>query len=195
MTLEIIGSGFGPCHHMIEVMGNPAQPARWAAIAAGQEVDWTEVFDGYRAQVDFPGAAVWHHVATAFPDARVIHTERPEDEWWASFDTTIGRFFRHRGEIPLPPPIAAVFATMDDLLVQGTFGGRLDRDGALAAYRRNNAKVRDTIPAERLLVFTPSDGWEPLCRFLGVAVPATEFPRSNARDEFWAHFGGEPAAA
>jgi hypothetical protein len=84
---------------------------------------------------------------------------------------------------------------MDDLLVQGTFGGRLDRDGALAAYRRNNAKVRDTIPAERLLVFTPSDGWEPLCRFLGVAVPATEFPRSNARDEFWAHFGGEPAAA
>jgi hypothetical protein len=52
MTLEIIGSGFGrtgtmstklaleqlglgPCHHMIEVMGSPAQAAYWQAVAAG----------------------------------------------------------------------------------------------------------------------------------------------------------------
>jgi hypothetical protein len=106
MTLEIIGSGFGrtgtmstklalealgfgPCHHMIEVMGNPAQPARWAAIAAGQGVDWTEVFDGYRAQVDFPGAAVWHHVATAFPDARVIHTEPSNENRYESVSDSL----------------------------------------------------------------------------------------------------------
>ncbi|MEO1399395.1 MAG: sulfotransferase, partial [Pseudomonadota bacterium] len=58
-----------------------------------------------------------------------------------------------------------------------------------------NEKVRDTIPADRLLVFTPTDGWEPLCRFLEVDVPDGDFPRSHARDEFWAHFGGEPTAA
>ena len=53
--------------------------------------------------------------------------------------------------------------------------------------------MRDTIAAERLLVFNVAEGWEPLCRFLETPEPATPFPRSHPRDEFWAHFGGEPA--
>ena len=138
MGLRIIGSGFGrtgtmwtkmaleqlglgPCHHMVEVMGNPAQPAHWAALAAGEEVDWAVVFDGYSSQVDFPGASVWHQLSIAFPDAKVIHTERPEEEWWASYSATIGKFFEHRESLDLPPPIAAVFDTMDTLLLQGLF--------------------------------------------------------------------------
>ncbi len=212
MTLKIVGTGFGrtgtmstklaleqlgfgPCHHMVEVMHNPAQPAYWKALLAGQKVNWAEVFDGYTAQVDFPGAAVWPQLVAAFPESKVLHTERPEDEWWASFGGTIGKFFDQRTTIALPPPIAELRETMDGILVQGTFGGRMDRDSAIAAYRRNNQQVRDTVPADRLLVFTPADGWEPLCRFLEVPVPAAPFPRSNARDEFWAHFGGEPAAS
>ncbi len=192
MALEQLG--FGPCHHMVEVMGNPDQLAHWQAHAAGEEVDWAEVFAGYAAQVDFPGASVWHELSIAFPDAKVIHTERPEDDWWASYSATINKFWRHRESLGLPPPIAAIFETMDEILIQGVFGGT-DRKSVLAAYRRNNEKVRDTIPVDRLLVFTPSDGWEPLCRFLGVSPPQIAFPRSNARDEFWALFGGDPAAA
>jgi len=83
---------------------------------------------------------------------------------------------------------------MDKLLVKGVLGG-LDRNQSIAAYRRNNEKVRATIPADQLLVFTPTDGWDPLCRFLNVPVPEGKFPRSNAREEFWALFGGEPATA
>ena len=209
MGLQIIGSGFGrtgtmstkialeqlgfgPCHHMTEVMANPDQPPHWDALAEGREVDWADVFAGYSSQVDFPGAAVWHQLSIAFPEAKVIHTERPEEEWWASYSKTIGKFFALRETMPLPPPIAAIFETMDKLLIKDVFGG-LDRESSIKAYRRNNAKVREVIPADRLLVFTPADGWEPLCRFLGVATPAGDFPRSNARDEFWQHFGGEPA--
>jgi hypothetical protein len=81
---------------------------------------------------------------------------------------------------------------MEDVVIQRVFGG-LDREASIAAYRRNNVKVRATVPADKLLVFSPSMGWDPLCRFLGVPVPTADFPRSNARDEFWAHFGGEPA--
>lgn len=211
MSLKVIGSGFGrtgtmstkialeqlgfgPCHHMVEVMGNPNQPAHWKARAEGHEVDWAEVFAGYDAQVDFPGASVWHELSIAFPDAKVIHTERPEDEWWASYSATIGKFFKHRDTLPLPAPIADIFETMDRLIVQGVLGG-LDRESSIAAYRRNNEMVREKTSAERLLIFKPADGWEPLCDFLGCAVPATDFPRSNAREEFWALFGGEPAAA
>ncbi|MCK8482971.1 hypothetical protein MUY21_02890 [Aliiroseovarius sp. S2029] len=191
MALEALG--FGPCHHMVEVMGNPEQPAHWQAHATGAEVDWAEVFVGYQAQVDFPGAAVWHELSIAFPDAKVIHNERPEEDWWASYSVTINKFWQHRKSLDLPPHIAAIFETMDEILVQGIFGGT-DRKSAVGAYRRNNERVRDTIPADRLLVFTPSEGWEPLCRFLGARAPETPFPRSHARDEFWAHFGGEPAA-
>ena len=192
MALEQLG--FGPCHHMVEVMGNPNQPAFWKARAEGKELDWAEVFADYTSQVDFPGAAVWHELSVVFPDAKVIHTERPEEEWWASFSATIGKFFAHRESLPLPPPVADIFETMNKLLIQGVMGG-LDKDSAISAYRRNNEKVRATIPADRLLVFTPSDGWEPICAFLGAARPEGEFPRSNARDEFWALFGGEPVSA
>lgn len=192
MALEQLG--FGPCHHMTEVMQNPAQPAHWDALARGEELDWAEVFEGYAAQVDFPGASVWQDLAVAFPEAKVIHTERPEEDWWASYSTTIGKFFEHRQNLTLPSPIAEIFETMDKLLIEGVMGG-LDKDNAISAYRRNNEKVRATIQADRLLVFTPSDGWDPLCAFLGVDVPEGDFPRSNAREEFWALFGGEPVAA
>ncbi len=210
MALRVIGSGFGrtgtmsmktaleqigfgPCHHMVEVMGNPAQPAFWKAIAAGEQVDWNEVFAGYNSQVDWPGAHVWHETSVTFPDARVIHTERPEAEWWNSFSVTIGKFFAVAPTLPLPPHIREIFETMTGWFMKETFGGHVDRDTAIAAYRRNNQKVRDTIPAHRLLVFNVAEGWGPICRFLEVPMPDTPFPRSHPRDEFWAHFGGEPA--
>lgn len=211
MTLKVIGSGhgrtgtmstklaleelgFGPCHHMVEVMQNPDQPPHWAALAQGQEVDWAEVFTGYESQVDNPGAVYWHELSIAFPEAKVVHTERSEDDWWASYDFTINRFWRNRRSIALPPELTAVFDDMDKILGQGGDTG-LDRETALAAYRARNAKVREVLPADRLLVFNPADGWEPLCAFLGAAVPDSPFPRSNARSEFWEIFGGEPLAA
>ena len=209
MALKIIGSGFGrtgtmsmkqalttlgfgPCHHMIEVMENPAQPAHWKNIAAGESVDWNQVFDGYQSQVDWPGAHVWPETVEAFPDALVLHTERPEDAWWNSFDRTIGKFFRVFSGLEIPPHISDIFHTMNDWFVRDNFSDLTDRDAVLACYRRNNERVRDTVPADRLLVYQPGDGWEPLCRFLEVSIPEGEFPHSHPQKEFWEHFGGEP---
>ena len=208
MTLRVIGSGFGrtgtmstklaleqlgygPCHHMTEVMADPDQPAHWAAYAAGEPVDWHAAFERYAAQVDFPGAAVWPDLAAAFPEAKIVHTERPEEDWWPSYAATIHKFFRHRETMDLPPPVADIFRTMDTILVDGVLGGT-GKEQAIAAYRRNNERVREEVPAERLLIFSPASGWEPLCGFLGVPVPAAPFPRTNGRDEFWTIFGSEP---
>ena len=44
---------------------------------------------------------------------------------------------------------------------------------------RWNAQVKADVPADRLLVWEPADGWEPLCEFLDVAVPAGPVPRVN----------------
>ena len=48
------------------------------------------------------------------------------------------------------------------------------------------------IPPERLLVFDVTEGWEPLCAFLGVPVPDGAFPRTNSTEEFWQLVGGKP---
>ena len=67
---------------------------------------------------------------------------------------------------------------IDDLIWRGTFDGRFrERDNALRVFNEHNQAVQATIPADRLLVFDVKQGWEPLCRFLGLPVPAGEpFP-------------------
>jgi hypothetical protein len=50
-------------------------------------------------------------------------------------------------------------------------------------FERRNQRVVDALPPERLLVFSPKEGWAPLCSFLGVPVPDGPFPRVNSRDE------------
>jgi hypothetical protein len=40
------------------------------------------------------------------------------------------------------------------------------------------------VPPERLLIFTANQGWCPLCKFLGAAVPNGPFPNVNDRAEF-----------
>ena len=46
-------------------------------------------------------------------------------------------------------------------------------------YLKHYAFVRSVTPKERLLEFSLSDGWEPLCRFLGKPVPTVPFPHEN----------------
>ena len=209
MSLQVIGSGFGrtgtmtmkqvleklgfgPCHHMLEIIENPEQLPLWKAVAAGGEIDWEGVFAGYRSQVDWPGAHVWEQTAAAFPEARIIHTERPEDAWWNSFNSTIGKFFSNLEKLDIPPHLMDQFTFMRGWLMQESFTDFTDRDAAIAGYREHNRRVREGVPAERLLVFNVADGWQPLCEFLGVPVPDEPFPHTHVRKEFWEHFGGEP---
>jgi hypothetical protein len=211
MSLSVIGSGFGrtgtkslkealehigfaPCHHMHEVVSHPDQVPYWQAIAAGKTVDWDAVFAGYAAQVDWPGAHVWRELAKAYPAAKVVHTARPPEVWWASFSKTIGKLFVTYKAMPLPPHISAMMDAAGEMITKATFNDQMhDKDAAIAAFNRRTEEVRDTIPAERLLVFDVAEGWEPLCRFLGKPVPATPFPHRNLRSDFWDVLGGEPA--
>jgi hypothetical protein len=40
------------------------------------------------------------------------------------------------------------------------------------------------VPADRLLEWSPGDGWEPICNALALAVPDEPFPHANSADEF-----------
>ena len=211
MTLQIIGPGFGrtgtkstkdalellgfgPCHHMYEVLANPPQVAFWQDIAAGKPVDYAQVFEGYRSQIDWPGAHVWRELAVAFPEAKVLLTERPEASWWRSYSRTIGKLFRVYRAMPVPLHVRAMMDAITGLLERETFDGPpYEESVALAAYRKRGADVRAAIPDGRLLVFDVAEGWEPLCDFLGVPIPDVPFPHENPRESFWGALGGEPA--
>lgn len=211
MSLQVIGSGFGrtgtkslkaaletlgygPCHHMHEIVEHPEQVVHWQRLAVGEPVDWGAAFAGYRSQVDWPGAHVWRELAEAFPSAKVVHTVRPDDKWWASFNKTIGKLMARYEDLPLPPHIHDILAAWNGFAGKATFGGVLDdREIGLAAYRRRTEEVQAALPPERLLVFDVAEGWEPLCAFLGADVPDEPFPHHNLRADFWEVLGGEPA--
>ena len=57
-------------------------------------------------------------------------------------------------------------------------------DKMAEAYERWNQEVEDTVPSERLLVWDPKEGWEPLCEFLEVPVPETPLPHVNDTENF-----------
>jgi hypothetical protein len=59
-----------------------------------------------------------------------------------------------------------------------------DKDRLISVYQAHNARVREVIPAQRLLVYEVSQGWGPLCEFLGVAVPEGPMPKVNSTEEF-----------
>ena len=168
--------GFGPCHHMYEVMAHERQKRLWRALAKGAMPDWERLFSGYRSCVDWPSVFYWRDLIEVYPQARVILTWRSAESWWQSFEKTI---------------LPAIAGSQDQeslgvaLVAKQVFGGRpQDRSHAIAVYEANVEAVLETVPAERLLVHRLGDGWEPLCAHLGVAVPAEAYPNRNTTKDF-----------
>jgi Sulfotransferase domain len=194
MALKIIGAGMGRtgtaslkvalealgvgrCYHMTEVLKNPEFIKDWISAAEGR-ADWDSIFRGYSATVDNPGCNYWKELAAHYPDAKVILTTRDADKWFESTNETIhsAEFARFLENSP--------FGEMIQKTLWNRMENRMqDRSYMVEFFDRHCADVIESIPAERLLVYQVSDGWEPLCRFLDVPVPNMEFPRINSRNE------------
>ncbi|MGE3917708.1 MAG: sulfotransferase family protein [Hyphomicrobiaceae bacterium] len=184
LALEMLG--FGPCHHMFEVRDRPEQVRFWAEAARGERSDWDTVFQGFRASVDWPSAHFWRPIAAHYAKAPVILSVRPEQDWIKSIHATIYRSLQSRAS--RPDALGREQGEMVyDIIERRTFGERLgDAEHALSVYRAHIAEVKATIEPSRLLVYDVAEGWEPLCRHLGVAVPSVPFPRTNSTEEFQA---------
>lgn len=185
-ALEMLG--FGPCHHMVEVLANPQQVPFWNRAADGEPVEWDEVFAGYAATVDWPGCHFYAELAERYPEAKVILSCRDPERWYESMSETILKSMEMMGLGPgerVPADHPMYFGAA--IISQHTFGHDYGKENVIAAFERHVEGVRRTIAPERLLEFEASDGWEPLCAFLGVAAPDAPFPRTNSREEFWQH--------
>lgn len=170
--------GLGPCYHMAEVMaGARRNIALWLDVIDGKP-DWDTIFEGYESTTDYPGCTYWRELAGHYPDAKVVLTVRDPDSWFESASQTIFSE-RMQGSLAGSPAGAMMQGA-----VLGPFGDRVnDRAFMTDWFERRNQDVIDALPPERLLVYSPKEGWAPLCSFLGVPVPDGPFPRVNSRDE------------
>jgi len=187
LKLALERLGFGPCYHMSEVFKNEKAPGYWEAAADGKPVDWEAVFAGYRSTVDWPSATFYKELAAAYPEAKVILTIRDAESWYASTQATI--FARRIFEDAQGDWGRMVLKVVGDL-----FDREMSNKAKLIdVYNRHNEIVQRVIPPERLLVYNLSEGWDPLCRFLNVAVPNEPIPSANSTEDFKRHLGAEVA--
>jgi hypothetical protein len=54
-------------------------------------------------------------------------------------------------------------------------------------FKKYNQSVIDKCPKDKLLVFDPKDGYEPLCKFLEVELPNEPYPWVNDTPSFKKH--------
>jgi hypothetical protein len=120
-------------------------------------------------------------MAEAFPEAKIILTTRDPESWWESWSSLVESQEAGVDRLRFLPR----FKALDRMVINiekvffGIEPGQYSKAEGIARFNKHNASVKEVIPADRLLVFDVQQGWEPLCKFLGVPVPDEPFPHEN----------------
>ena len=148
---------------------------------------------GYQATMDFPVAFYFEQLMEKYPDCKFILTTRENSEvWFRSWESMTK-------SISTPANLGGVFLTgvqrysiylrwlfavvnKDDSFITSSIPKiNQDKEPAIESYEDHNRRVRELIPADRLLEYSVKQGWQPLCDFLEVAeCPTTPFPKTNS---------------
>jgi Sulfotransferase domain len=182
--------GFGPCYHMRDLLidlesGLPL----WEAVVEGRP-DWQRIFKGAQSTVDWPAARYYRELMDEYPEAKVLLSVRSADGWVKSMQETVwGIYFgdsvmHHVCDArAVIDPLWRRYLDLMRAMTWNEPSGALASGATLAglahAMERWNESVKRTVPAARLLVWDPNDGWEPLCKFLESDVPAEPLPHLN----------------
>ena len=184
--------GLGPCHHMSVAMKQPRDVVKlWERVAAGEEEALRTIFQGYQSTLDYPGCT---HFATFMrwnEDAKVILTVRDSPEEWTRsvrstiFSSSWSKTLLMKLLFSLPLSNLYYLQYIQQVSFNAHNVNPLDPECDLQAlYTDWKEHVINTIPEDRLLVYSVKEGWEPLSRFLGVPVPDEKFPHLNNSREF-----------
>jgi sulfotransferase family protein len=188
--------GFGRCYHMRDLLADLETGLPLWEDAADGSPDWEQIFGDSRSTLDWPSARFYRELMDYYPDAKILLSVRDGDAWVRSMRATVWGMFHgdsvihHVSEAravvdPLWQRYVALMRRISWQADTGVLAGETSTDAGLAAVMtRWNEEVKRTVPAERLLVWDPSEGWDPLCDFLEVDVPAEELPRLNDTTSF-----------
>ena len=188
--------GYVKTYHMKELLVNPDMLGYWLELEKTGTTHWDELYEGYQATVDFPGYPWYKEHMEKYPDAKVILTHRPFDDWYKSVYNTIWQ----AGPQNLPEKLVMMSKLITNprlrkvincikLVKRNIWGvqfqGRFeDKAFAEKVFYDHIETVKNTVPADKLLVMEISEGWEPLCKFLGHPIPDEELPHLNKKENF-----------
>jgi hypothetical protein len=191
VALEMLG--LAPCYHMVNVLSDLDQTERWRRAVDG-DLSPTEIFQGFAATVDWPGSFFYRELVDLYPDAKVLLSVRSGESWARSMSDTIwgvmygAGLIRHMSDARrvVDPGWDGYLNLMAEMWRRSGLmqDAETTAEEMAAAMERYNRDVQDAVPAERLLVWSAVEGWEPLCEFLGLPVPDGEFPRVNDSARF-----------
>jgi hypothetical protein len=182
--------GAGPCYHMVDVLSDLSRVRVWTTAFEGG-ADWAQVFDGYNSSVDWPGSYFYPELIDRYPTAKVLLSVRDSADWARSMTNTIWDVVygdnlvhdlssaRARIEPGWRDYMELITAMWEKSGLLPSNAAGPDQNALAKAFEHYNEEVQRTVPADRLLVWKPADGWEPLCEFLQVPVPQAPLPRVN----------------
>ena len=163
----------------------------------GHVEDFRSMYQDVDVAVGVPVYVFWEEIHQAFPQAKVILTVRDEDTWAESMLKHIKRDDEHTWlkVIKTLSPTGwsyHYFTASHQRMVHGydtcTWWpwktSVLNETVMRRNYRLHNDYVAHKAPKDLLLIFNISQGWEPLCKFLGKEIPTVAFPYKNKDGAF-----------
>ena len=188
--------GYVKTYHMKDLLSNPTMLHHWLTLEKTSNTNWDELYNGYEATVDFPAYPWYKEHMKQYPDAKVILTVRPFEDWYASIKSTIWQ----AGPQTLKQKLLMLLKLMMNpklkrvamcvkfakrMIFKQHFENRLqDKAFAEQVFNKHIEQVKAFVPPEKLLVYDVSQGWEPLCKFVGVPVPNEPLPHLNKKENF-----------
>ncbi|KAM3508560.1 hypothetical protein MY11210_006668 [Beauveria gryllotalpidicola] len=207
--------GLNRTHHMIQVGTDPdrrerqewtrALRAKYRGKGTFTKLDWDRLLGDCQGCIDYPSALFAADLAQLYPGAKVVMLNRDPDKWHESMCETLATL---RAQSSLVSQLRQLYCylfngQMRDRAsfwreIQHAEGGYdlvAEKDKAIAFMKQKYDECRDAVEEERRIEWTVQDGWEPLCKHLGVEVPMVEdrgtgklveapFPRVNDRNMF-----------
>ncbi|KAI0897335.1 hypothetical protein F4806DRAFT_507839 [Annulohypoxylon nitens] len=186
-------------HHSVE---NPTKDP-WARIEEAAEAtwpfipgakprepfnraDWDDLWGSHYDIITDLGCLFTLQLIEAYPEAKVVVVQRDFDSWWPSFETIL---------------VNPTFSLFSEVLlfigwhIMGSRAGQAMRKAHFGFFKAKNKEeinnhardsydeffetLRRIVPQERRLEYKLSDGWEPICEFLGKDIPEHPFPHLN----------------
>ncbi|KAL5363311.1 P-loop containing nucleoside triphosphate hydrolase protein [Aspergillus floccosus] len=158
------------------------------ASGLGRE-DFDALLGHCEAITDQPGSYFAPELIAAYPEAKVILNRRDVISWHHSLCTVLAPLTTSFVLHVLPWFYADLYWESRYMIEcqKAFYHGSWTRHGKWV-YDEHSAVVRGSVEADRLLEWSPEDGWEPLCRFLGKDIPDEEFPSGNKVDNVHKNF-------
>jgi len=188
----------GKCLHMVRsVTESKIHAPFWAKASKGEltDEDFKQFIESERlsAAVEF---LWWKDLSRLYPNAKVLLTVKDPVKWYNSVKNSIRNTVGFANTL-IALPLRALSWLMGVSMQPATFSfcvgtylgarypggifGVVDsgEDTAVRFFNAWKADVIKEVAADRLLIYDVAEGWDPLCKFLGLPKPDRPFPRAN----------------